>query len=292
VAIKQFNEFTSLTGLTLSTAGGTPTISGGEIVTLKTGAGAWDVTGWYVDTGQLIASGDMLFIRCRVSSTNVNYYGMFGLTTAAGLNGVSGSTNYNIYFSGNLTCGDAIDGGYNNTFAATRGSDYVFRYTFTNTTTIDYRLSTNPAFTTLTAGAASDWTGDTIHIQGNFDMQDTGAAGAFTCAYYYITDSTGLPDVPSNVAAVAGSDPFTEADASWDAVYGADSYNVYVDGVLFSNVATNSETVTGLSPDTSYDITVSSVTDALGESAESSAATITTEGSSDPGADLLVLGEL
>lgn len=57
-------------------------------------------------------------------------------------------------------------------------------------------------------------------------------------------------------------------DVSWDAVSGADGYNVYVNGSLFSEKTTGtSETVTGLDAETSYDVSVRVKYDVDGEDA-------------------------
>lgn len=57
-------------------------------------------------------------------------------------------------------------------------------------------------------------------------------------------------------------------DVSWDAVSGADGYDVYVNGSLFSEKTTGtSETVTGLDAETSYDVSVRVKYDVDGEDA-------------------------
>jgi len=69
--------------------------------------------------------------------------------------------------------------------------------------------------------------------------------------------SCSTPDAPSNVAATAGDE---EVDISWDAVAGADSYNLYYDTSTMANCkaatkvtgVTSPYTKTGLTNDTEY----------------------------------------
>jgi len=70
---------------------------------------------------------------------------------------------------------------------------------------------------------------------------------------------------------------YRSVDVSWDAVTGADSYNVYVDGTQTVSTTSTSATVDGLDPETAYSITVTAI-DGGAESGESDAVSPVTGG--------------
>ena len=88
---------------------------------------------------------------------------------------------------------------------------------------------------------------------------------------------TTAPTAPTNLAVASKTD--TTVNLTWtvstDAV-GVVSYNVYKDAVLYSNVASNSATVTGLTAETPYSFTVSALDAAGNQSAQSTALSVTT----------------
>ena len=80
-----------------------------------------------------------------------------------------------------------------------------------------------------------------------------------------------VPDVPTDVR--ANANPY-EAVVRWNAVKGADSYDVLFNGILY-NVTETSKLISGLTPSTSYTYQVRA-RNAAGTSAFSAAATVTT----------------
>ena len=92
-----------------------------------------------------------------------------------------------------------------------------------------------------------------------------------------VVEDTTAPTVPTNMAVATKTD--TTANLTWTAstdAVGVVSYNVYKDAVLYSNVASNSETVTGLTASTAYSFTVSALDEAGNQSAQSTALAVTT----------------
>jgi hypothetical protein len=86
--------------------------------------------------------------------------------------------------------------------------------------------------------------------------------------------ATAIPTVPANVS--ASNATASGFNVSWSSVSGATSYKVYLNGSLKSdNITSTSFAATGLTPATSYSITVSAVT-SNGEQAQSDAVKITT----------------
>jgi len=92
---------------------------------------------------------------------------------------------------------------------------------------------------------------------------------------------TQAPTTPTNFS---GSSAGTSSiDLSWDASTddtGVDHYNVYVDGTKQQEVFGTSATVTGLSPDTTYDFAVTAIDAAGNESPASSSLAVTTDAES------------
>ncbi|WP_222851010.1 glycosyl hydrolase family 18 protein [Phytoactinopolyspora mesophila] len=94
------------------------------------------------------------------------------------------------------------------------------------------------------------------------------------------------PDPPTNVT-VTGVTP-TAVTLSWDPSGGADNYLVYVDGNLRSSPTTPPATIGGLTPETTYQLTVAAENDA-GRSDQSAPVTATTPpASAGPGDDRIV----
>ena len=88
---------------------------------------------------------------------------------------------------------------------------------------------------------------------------------------------TTAPTTPTNLANPSKTD--TTSDLTWTAStdeVGVVSYNVYKDAVLYSNVASNSGQVTGLTASTAYSFTVSALDAAGNQSAQSTALSVTT----------------
>ncbi|PKR85033.1 fibronectin type III domain-containing protein [Heyndrickxia camelliae] len=81
------------------------------------------------------------------------------------------------------------------------------------------------------------------------------------------------PDSPQNLA---GTTTITQANLTWDAVDGADSYKIYRNGIEVGTSSTNSYKDTGLTGDTTYQYQVSAV-NVSGESAKSSEISLTTQ---------------
>lgn len=92
---------------------------------------------------------------------------------------------------------------------------------------------------------------------------------------------TQAPTTPTGLSSSAiGSTSF---DVSWNASsdnVGVTGYNVYLNGSNIGTVTGTTANVTGLSPSTTYSVRVSAVDAASNESAQSSAITVTTTGSS------------
>lgn len=82
-----------------------------------------------------------------------------------------------------------------------------------------------------------------------------------------------VPAAPGGLTAKAASS--SSVALAWNPVSGATGYNVYRDGTKAQSVSGTSATVTGLAPSTSYRFEVSA-TNAAGESARSTAVTVTT----------------
>jgi|GEM_PF-2427829 len=85
---------------------------------------------------------------------------------------------------------------------------------------------------------------------------------------------TDPPAVPQNVVATATG--ATTANLTWSASSEAASYSIYIDGNFSKNSTGTSTQLTGLSPDTTYLISVSATDTADNESAQSTAAEVTT----------------
>ncbi|MGW2367594.1 chitinase [Streptomyces sp. NPDC001667] len=89
-----------------------------------------------------------------------------------------------------------------------------------------------------------------------------------------------VPAAPGGLTAKAASS--SSVALSWNPVSGATGYNVYQDGTRTQSVSGTTATVTGLAPSTSYRFEVTA-TNATGESAKSTAVTITTGAGSGDG---------
>ncbi|WDL96414.1 XkdW family protein [Alicyclobacillus sp. ALC3] len=85
----------------------------------------------------------------------------------------------------------------------------------------------------------------------------------------------GAPTVPQGLTATPGASAGT-ASLAWTANPDTDlaSYNVYQDGTKVGNVATNSDSLTGLTSGTQYTFAVTAVDTSGGESAQSTAVAI------------------
>lgn len=82
------------------------------------------------------------------------------------------------------------------------------------------------------------------------------------------------PAAPLNLTATGETS--STVDLTWDSVFGADSYNIYQDGLLvLSGLLTTSQTITGLNPSTVYEYIVTAV-NATGQSPYSDPYLITT----------------
>lgn len=81
------------------------------------------------------------------------------------------------------------------------------------------------------------------------------------------------PNEPQNLA---GTTTITQANLTWDAVDGADSYKIYRNGTEIGTSDTNSYKDTGLTGDTTYQYQVSAVNSA-GESEKSEEISLTTQ---------------
>ncbi|MGW6316415.1 chitinase [Streptomyces sp. NPDC055099] len=87
------------------------------------------------------------------------------------------------------------------------------------------------------------------------------------------TDPVEIPAVPAGLK--AGTTTSTSVDLSWTPVSTATGYTVYRDGIKVASPGGASTTVTGLTPETTYNFQVSA-TNAAGESAKSTSVSVRT----------------
>ena len=121
--------------------------------------------------------------------------------------------------------------------------------------------SPTAAITGLTPGTAYSFTVVGTQTATSTMSPASGALGLLT-----------IPATPTGLAVSAIHS--TAVTVTWTGATGAASYRLYNNGVFFAT-ATSPDTVSGLTPNTTYVWTVSAV-DATGESAQSSTATVTT----------------
>jgi|GEM_PF-1715661 len=88
-----------------------------------------------------------------------------------------------------------------------------------------------------------------------------------------VTPGPAGPAVPTDLAASEITQ--TSFTLTWTATPGATSYKVYKDGSLYASPTTNTASITGLTPSTTYSLTVSAV-NANGEGVKSTALPVTT----------------
>lgn len=196
------------------------------------------------------------------------------------------------------------------------GSGYVAQYTITNESsttvtdwTLEFDLSSSQQISSLWNGALStsgtrhtvtpeSWTATIAPGQSRTIGFDGSYSGAWTdptnCTLNGAACDGGSgpvdpdpPGVPTGLT-VTGTTS-TSVSVSWATVSGATSYAVYVDGTLRSEPTATQATVGGLTPSTSYQVTVAARNSA-GSSAQSSAVTATTQpgGGGGPGDDRIV----
>jgi poly(3-hydroxybutyrate) depolymerase len=116
------------------------------------------------------------------------------------------------------------------------------------------------------------------YYTGNVTATDTAGLTSAACsiAQFLVGNEPALTP-PTGLA--AGTPTATSVPLAWNAAGGATGYHVYVNGARATSapVASTSYTVGGLTANTTYSITVSSVGSA-GESAQSTPVTVTTAG--------------
>lgn len=142
--------------------------------------------------------------------------------------------------------------------------------------TFEYDSSANSGVATLeVATKEGEEEGTAPKVFLNTDVATTSAF--LEVNTYQSTTDTTAPTVPANVT--SPSQTANTVDLTWNAstdAVGVTGYNIYKDGVLDSTAVGTSATVSGLTASTQYSFTVSAIDAAGNESAQSTAAVVST----------------
>lgn len=143
-------------------------------------------------------------------------------------------------------------------------------------------LSVNPTLTKAQVESILYTTADDMGPSGFDNEYGNGRVNAHQAVLAAGGSSdTTPPSVPTNVS--ASNETATTFDLSWTASTddtGVTSYNIYLNGGLNSSSAGTSATVSGLSPSTTYSVTVTALDAAGNESGQSNAINATTTAAS------------